>query len=215
MTDILRARGSVLLTVGYVAHCWEVLGLWAWAPTFLAASLAAPTPTGAAVAGVWIAVALHLACFAATLFMGDASDRWGRRVVLLATAAAGALFSFSFGWCGILPAPALLAVAFAYSFSALGDSGVLSTAMTEAVPPSHLGRLLALRSVLGFGAGAVSPVVFGWVLDLAKAADRAPEAWGWSFAVLGLGGAVATVAAALLPASASRSSRGGFQRIDG
>jgi MFS family permease len=201
---LLRERGSLLLTGGYVAHCWELLGLWAWAPAYLASAIGAASLGGAPLAGLSIAAALHLAGFAATLVMGDASDRWGRRTVLLATATAGALFSFSFGWCAALPAPLLLAIAFVYSFTAIGDSGVLSAAMTEAVPASHLGRFLAVRSVLGFSAGAVSPVVFGWVLDATNAPGAPPEDWGWAFMALGVGGAAAALAAALLPAGATR-----------
>ena len=61
--------------------------------------------------------------------------------------------------------------------------------MTEAVPQRHLGKVLAVRSLLGFGAGAVSPVAFGAVYDHTGQ-------WGWSFAVLAVGG-VAALAAAL------------------
>src|SRR3546814_966044 len=43
------------------------------------------------------------------------------------------------------------------SFAALGDSGVLSTAMADAVPAGQLGRLLALRSILGFQLGTDEP----------------------------------------------------------
>lgn len=85
-----------------------------------------------------------------------------------------------------------MALAAAASFAAYGDSGVLSTAMTEAVPPRHLGTVLALRSILGFGAGAVSPVVFGAVLD-------ATGQWGWPFAALASGGLLAVAAAVALP----------------
>lgn len=200
----LGSRQSVLLTIGYTAHCWEVLGIWAWAPAFLMASLSPDGLGGTMLSGVAVAAALHLAGFAATFSMGDASDRWGRRNVLVATAAGGALLSLIFGWCGALPAPLLLALAFLYSFTALGDSSVLSAAMTEAVPPSHLGTLLALRSVLGFGAGAASPVVFGWILDATNITGGLPQNWGWAFAVLGIGGLVATLSSALLPAGRER-----------
>jgi len=46
-----------------------------------------------------------------------------------------------------------------YGFTALGDSPVLSTALTEAVSAPYLGAALALRSFLGFGAGAVGGYV--------------------------------------------------------
>lgn len=70
--------------------------------------------------------------------------------------------------------------------------------MADAVAPGQLGRMLALRSILGFGAGAVSPAAFGLVLDLTNAPGQGPSHWGWPFAMLGGGGVVATAAAFLL-----------------
>ena len=36
---LFRNRRSLLLTVGYIGHSWELFGVWAWAPTFLIVSL--------------------------------------------------------------------------------------------------------------------------------------------------------------------------------
>jgi MFS family permease len=128
--------------------------------------------------------------------MGQASDSYGRRTVLLAIAAIGALCSFGFGWSAELPTALLLAFAALYGFAALGDSSVLSTAMSEAVPAAYLGRALAIRSILGIGVGAASPAAFGAVLDLSTPG----LGWGFGFALMGIGGVVATACAALLPA---------------
>lgn len=182
---------SVLLTVGYTAHCWELLGAWAWMPSFLAAALV-PLALGPVATGGVVACAVHLAGTLATLSVGLASDRWGRRTVALAVAAAGGSLSCLLGWSLPWGAATTLVLAFAASFFILGDSGVLSAAMTEAVPREYLGTVLAVRSIFGFGAGALSPVAFGMALD-------ASGQWGWSFAVLGLGGLTAALAAAWLP----------------
>jgi len=185
-----------------MGHCWELFGMWAWAPAFLIASLGDRFALGAVGLGIAIAVALHLSAFFASFSLGQASDRYGRRAVLLAVAAVGTLCSFGFGWSGELAAPVLLGFAAVYGFAALGDSSVLSTAMSEAVPAAYLGRALALRSILGIGIGAAAPAAFGAVLDRA-----APDqAWGWAFALLGLGGGLATVCAALLPSTNGTSS---------
>ena len=47
----------------------------------------------------------------------------------------------------------------------------------------------AVRSVVGFGAGVVSPVVFGWALDLAGGGKASTDvfAWGVAWSTLGLG----------------------------
>ena len=195
---LIKDRRSLLLTLGYMGHCWELFGLWAWAPAFLVASLLGRTALGAAGLGVAIAVALHLSGFFASFSLGQASDRYGRRPVLLGVALLGALCSFGFGWSGALPPLLLLAFATLYGFAAIGDSSVLSAAMSEAVPSAYLGRGLALRSILGIGIGSAAPAAFGAVLDLSAPG----QGWGWGFVLMGLGGAVAAACAALLPAGA-------------
>ncbi|MFD2234968.1 MFS transporter [Phaeospirillum tilakii] len=181
---------SLLLTLGYAAHCWELLGAWAWMPAFLAGALA-PLGLAPLLSGLVVAGAVHLAGTLATLTVGRASDRWGRRPVLVAVATLGALGSASLGWSAAWGPWAAVAVAFAASFFIVGDSGVLSAAMSEAVPPRHLGTALALRSILGFGAGTLSPVAFGLALD-------AGAGWGGGFLTLAAGGAVAALAALCL-----------------
>lgn len=193
----LRSRESVLLTTGYTAHCWELLGMWAWAPAFITFSLAQTTDLPPLVIGIIAAASIHLSGTASTLISGMASDRWGRRMVLIAMAAAGTVLSLSFGWSGELGPAWLIVLAAAYGFATIGDSGVLSTAMTESVPAQYLGSMLALRSILGFGAGAVSPLAFGLVFDLSMATGGQP-AWGLAFSVFAAGGAIATASALLL-----------------
>lgn len=191
-----RSRDGGRLIAGYTAHCWELLGMWAWLPAFLATSmaLAGTASLQAAGYGAWLSAALHLVGALAAFSMGRLSDRLGRRAVLLGLAFIGAAMSLSIGWLVAFPVWILLVLGVIYSFAAIGDSPVLSTALSEAVPPSHLGSALALRSLLGFTAGAIAPSAFGSVLDLAAPAG-AGVAWGLAFAVLGLGGVIATVCA--------------------
>jgi MFS family permease len=140
--------------------------------------------------------------------MGRLSDRLGRRSVLVGLAAISTACSFTFGWMLDWPAALVVAVGAIYGFTAIGDSPVLSTALTEAVKPAYLGSALALRSFVGFGAGAIAPLVFGMVLDATNTSGDAPTTWGWAFASLGVGGLIATYCAyTLTPASAPSSSR--------
>jgi len=39
--EVLANKPAVLLISGYTFHCWELLGMWAWSPAFLAACLVA------------------------------------------------------------------------------------------------------------------------------------------------------------------------------
>jgi MFS family permease len=192
------SRNSLLLTGGYAFHCWELLGMWAWAPAFLTLVMAG-YGLEPVIIGVLAAAALHLSGAASTLVGGAASDRFGRRTVLVVVALAGAACSFFFGWTGSFGVIVLVIAASLYGFTALGDSGVLSAAMADATPPHLLGRVLALRSISGFGAGALAPLAFGAVLDFTNPGEGPFETWGWAFALLGLGGVGAAICATLLP----------------
>jgi MFS family permease len=127
--------------------------------------------------------------------MGRLSDRVGRRAVLLTLAAMSAGLSMTIGWLVAWPVFVLLVLGLLYGFTALGDSPVLSVAITEVVEPGHLGAVLALRALLGFGAGAIAPLAFGAVLDLTGPGSAPPTMWGLAFMTLGLGGLLAAVCA--------------------
>jgi MFS family permease len=191
-------RESLLLTFGYTAHCWELLGMWAWMPAFLAMVFSSSQTMSGTTQGIWIGMALHLSGCISAFTMGSASDHFGRRNVLISLAVLGAACSFAIGWLYNEPAPLVLVVAAIYGFAALGDSPVLSTAMTESVPKGSLGSALALRSILGFGAGGVAPFAFGLIRDVAPTSTS----WASAFAILGIGGLLAAGCAMLLPRKA-------------
>jgi MFS family permease len=199
--ELVRNRESRLLIGGYTAHSWELLGMWAWIPAFLAAALALKgmATAAATVSGAYLSGILHLFGATAAFTMGRLSDRTGRRPVLVALAAAGAIVSFVIGWLIHAPGVVLIPLALAYAFFCLGDSPVLTTAISETVRPGYLGAVLAWRGLLGFGAGAIAPLGVGFVLDMAGAAGAGPVvSWGLGFATLGLGGAIALACALAL-----------------
>jgi len=88
-----------------------------------------------------------------------------------------------------LPAVLLVVLACLYNFSAIADSSTHSLVLAESVPPHTLGVAYAVRSVVGFGAGVVSPVIFGWALDLSGGGKGSADAfaWGVAWSTLGLG----------------------------
>jgi MFS family permease len=140
---------------------------------------------------------MHLTGAVASASMGRLADKLGRRVVLIQVAAIGACLSLVIGWLITWPLTILVVIGLVYYFSAIGDSPVLSTALTEAVEPSYLGSILAIRSLLGFSVGGIAPIVFGAILDIINSPDAIPENWSWAFMILGLGGLAATLCAIL------------------
>ncbi|RJR35522.1 MAG: MFS transporter [Desulfobacteraceae bacterium] len=193
MTEVLSNKPVLMLMAAYTLHCWELIGMWAWTPAFLAAYLASRGFDGLSAAGwgSYVTAGFHLAGLFASFLMGGLSDRLGRAFVIMVSAAVSTLCSFTFGWSMGLPFAVVSAIGLAYAFFALSDSPVLSAALTEATSSSFLGRAFGLRSLLGFGAGAVSPVLFGAVLDWVNpfgSAELRYAAWGWAFTTLGLPG---------------------------
>jgi MFS family permease len=198
--EVLAHRPTMLLIWGYVFHNWELLGMWAWTPAFLSAclTLAGTTHTDAAGSGASLTALFHGVGLLASFSMGTLSDRVDRSAVMLALAATSMSCSFVFGWAVNWPLIWVMGIGMVYAFSALGDSPILSTALTETVNRAYLGAALGLRSLLGFGAASLAPMVFGLILDWTNpaAADRRLYAdWGWAFSILGLGGAGAVWAA--------------------
>lgn len=143
----------------------------------------------------------HLMGIVASLSMGTLSDKLGRALVILIVGSISAACSFVIGWLIGLPIGFIFVIGMIYAFSALGDSPILSAGITESVEPSYLGAAFALRGLLGFGAGALSPLMFGALLDLANpgsAYTGVYSTWGWSFSMLGAGGLGAVMAAYVL-----------------
>ena len=182
---VLRNRKGMLSVWSYTFHSWELLGLWAWLPAFLTAALIANGSGAgeAATAGLSLSALTYVANIGGSLAGGTMADRWGRTPTILLWSCASLVLSFSIGWMMALPAALLVALACLYNFCAIADSSVHSTVIAESVPPHILGAAYAVRSVLGFGTGVVSPVVFGWALDLAGE----PYGWGVAWTTLGIG----------------------------
>jgi MFS family permease len=190
MAEVLRNRPAMLVIWAYTFHSWEVLGMWAWMPAFLAVAAARGGTLDVSVVGLGALLAglTHLTSVAGSLLGGAWSDAKGRTRVMLGMGIASLVCSLTFGWLVTAPLWLLVAVAMAFNLTAIGDSSVYSTALTELVPPRVLGSAYAIRSVLGFGVGAVSPWVFGVVLDATRAARMDEQmVWGLAWCSLALG----------------------------
>jgi MFS family permease len=196
--EVLRNRPAMLVIAGYTFHSWELLGMWAWTPAFLAACfVAAGTELNrGAGLGAYMTSLFHLTGMGAAFLAGVLADRLGRTPVILAMAAISAACSLVFGWLTGASLALIVAVGLLYGFAALGDSPIYSTAITEVVAPAYRGTALALRSLLGYGAGAIAPLLFGAILDWHGV--QTAGAWGWAFASLGVAGLGAVLSAVLL-----------------
>lgn len=188
---VWKNRRGMLSIWGYTFHNWELLCLWAWLPAFLTAALVAQGHgTGEAAAlALGLSALTYVANIAGSIVGGTMADRWGRTQTILLWSTVSLALSLSIGWLMALPVWLLVALACLYNFAAIADSSTHSTVLAEAVPPHYLGVAYAVRSVIGFGAGVASPVLFGWALDLAGGGKTSAEpfAWGVAWTMLGCG----------------------------
>ena len=200
--EVLGNRRAMLLVGGYTFHSWELLGMWAWTPAFLASCFVFSGVEGLKAAGwgSYISALFHITGLLASFSMGMLSDRLGRARVILMLSGMSAVCSFVFGWSMGWSLILVIGIGLFYAFSALGDSPVLSAALTEVVRTSYVGAAFGLRSLLGFGAGALSPLLFGAILDRTNPISSGMQCtgWGWAYGLLGLGGIGATVMAYIL-----------------
>lgn len=166
--------------------------MWTWTPAFLAACFAfgGVGDLKAAGMGSYVTSFFHFTGMLASFSMGFLSDRWGRATVLLSISGISSVCSFLFGWTYGWPLMITVALGALYAFSCLGDSPVLSAALSEATDPAYLGAVFGIRSLLGFGAGAVAPLAFGLILDWTNPGivGRLYVQWGWAFSSLGVMG---------------------------
>ncbi len=191
LLQVWRNKPAMLLVWAYVFHGWELLGMWAWLPAYLAVSITqggSMTMQAAGVGALFTALT-YITSMSGSIYGGALSDRWGRTRVVFWASCLSLACSFTFGWLMSLPLWLLVTVAAVYNLTAIADSSVYSTGITELVPPQYLGAAYALRSVLGFGAGVVSPWVFGLVIDWARGEPLRSEtmAWGLAWSSLGVG----------------------------
>jgi MFS family permease len=195
---VLKNRPAMLVTAGYTLHSWELLGMWAWTPAFLAACFVAAgteLSRGAGL-GAYVVSSFHVTGTLASVVAGVLADRFGRTLVIFIMASASAACSLTFGWLLGAPLGLVIVIGLLYGFTALGDSPIYSTAITEVVPAAYRGSALALRSLLGYGAGATAPLVFGAILDWYG--GNTVAGWGWAFVSLGVAGVGAVLCVLLL-----------------
>ncbi len=187
--EVLRNKPAMLLIAGYTFHNFELLGMWAWTPAFLAAVLAVDGLEGLQAAGMgsYLNAFFHFMGLVASFSMGMLSDRLGRARVLFWLALASAVTSLFYGFTFGASLYLVVGLGMFFAFTGLGDSPVLSAGLTEATSPAYLGAAFGLRSLLGFGAGAIAPLVFGAVLDATQGGSAA-VGWGLAYLSLGLSG---------------------------
>jgi MFS family permease len=98
-------------------------------------------------------------------------------------------------WGGLSFHLAVIAM-LAYNVAITADSGALTAGTIAIARPYEQGATLAIYSLVGFGGGAVGPLLVGGVLDLGGGFTT-PHAWYAGFAAMAAGSVLAAIAVSI------------------
>ncbi len=171
---IVRDRGVILSTAGYLGHMWELYAMWSWIAAFWAAIAIARGFSPALPA--LIAFATLAAGAAGCVAGGWVADRSGRTALTIGAMAISGICALVIGPSAGAPFSVLLVITLVWGASVIADSAQFSTCITELVPPEYTGTALTLQTSLGFLLTIMSiRLVPLWVAQ-----------WGWTYAFMPL-----------------------------
>jgi len=187
-----RAMGYI---IAYTLHTGELFVFLSWVVAFLTFA-AARHP---AAAGGWdiplISAVVSVVALPASIVGNEAAIRYGRRRTILAVMLATALVAALTGFSAALSFPAAALLCLLYGTVIAADSSALTAGTVGAAKIDQRGATMAVHSFLGFGGGALGPLILGAVLDVTGGGDTAVS-WGVGFlvvAVLTLTGPLALI----------------------
>jgi len=177
---LLKDRALILADCGYWGHMWELYAVWAWAPVFFAASLAASGSQSRAGPLVFLAFGLigALGCVVA----GILADRFGRAAVSAGAMILSGTLSLSIGLTFGMAPWLVFTGLMLWGFSVIADSAQFSAAVTELADRAYVGTALTFQMAVGF----LITLVTIWLIGAA----RLVLGWQHVFMLLAIGPAL-------------------------
>jgi MFS family permease len=185
--QVLDNKPALGYVLGYTAHCWELYGLRSWLVAFLVFAQSRTTAPGSLLAGLdatSIVGLIALLGIGTSIYSNEFAARIGRaRLIILIMLITFAL-GLAVGASATLSFVAAIVLASVHYAAVMADSGALTAGTVAAARPGQRGATLAVHSTFGFSAGLFSPLVFGFILDIAGGTGNG---WAWLMAFVGLG----------------------------
>jgi len=183
---VLRNREAMGYVLAYCAHSWELFAMRSWMVAFLAYSLTLQPGSTAGFMAPTVVVTLS-AFFAMVTSIGgsELADRFGRRRMVVIYLISAGLLALVLGFLAALPYWIIVLLVILYAGLVQLDSAALTAGAVMAAEKGRRGATLGLHALIGFGGGAIGPLVVGMVLDLSGAGLNVTS-WGLAFASMGI-----------------------------
>ena len=182
----LREKAVVGYTVGYGVHCLELFGSRSWTVAFLAFVVALHPEGTVPMAAATMAAVVNLLSVPASILGNEMALRVGRRAWIVLVMTSGSLMGVTMSLLADSHWMLVFVLVGLHSMLIMADSATLTAGLVASAPQEVRGAALGFYSLMGFGAGAVGPALFGLALDLSGGATE-PVAWATGFLALGLG----------------------------
>lgn len=164
--SVFTNRTYLAVTTAYAGHNWELFAVQNWIVVFLV-STPALVATGEPTVIAGLLGGILVACGGPGNILGGwLSDRIGRLHTSGGFLALSGVITIALGILTWQSVAVLGILVFVYGTALAADSTPLSTMMTELAPDEEMGTALAWQSLLGFIPGLLSPVLFGFALDV-------------------------------------------------
>ncbi|MEZ5852459.1 MAG: MFS transporter [Hyphomicrobiaceae bacterium] len=194
MGRVWRNRTAMGYVLGYGVHCFELYGLRTWLVAFWS-YVAARNGGSAILEPVMVSVLFTLLAVPASVLGNESALRVGRHRSISWVQICSALVGLAIGLCISLPPAVLLALVLAYAFTLPGDSGALTSGMTQSASTADKGATMAMHSMVGFGMAAAGGTLVGIALD-AAGGPASDSGWTAAFLVMASGIALGPLALA-------------------
>jgi MFS family permease len=182
LKPIFANRRALFYVCAYGVHNGEVSAIRAWLVALLVFAADRAGRGGLAGYATLVATIANLCGTPLIVAVNELSARRDRRAVVAATMAASATAGLVLAATAAFSPFAAAAAAILCVAAATADAGTINAGLVAASEAERRGAFLAVQALSGFGASAVTPMLFGIVLDLAGGIGR-EAAWLAAFAV--------------------------------
>ena len=165
---VLLNKKLFVASFSYAMHAWELYIMRMWFPVFLAylyiesgSGLNSSASLAATIAGIISIVASFTHLLGASY-----SDGKNRAKIAIVILAISSVLSLIIGLTVLLPIIFAIIIGFIWTLFVGSDSAIYTTLITENAKPEELGSSLAVHTIFAFGTAAISPLVFGIILDI-------------------------------------------------